>query len=235
MLYDFVKEISQTQADLIKSFAIFYLLLVGNYIGSSIFTCVQIKYIQHNKWLQLLISFLLFYFLVTLLSETGKLEFTPPIEKLIYSIFYFIGFLIVMRLDMRISAVVLLLIFILYFLELNKDFYLERGANINDPIDQDIYNSNKYWITLEWPYKIRLFRVHKKDFRLINQVETIIYYVILFLLVVGFISYGGEIHDTLKRTKNLTWFDVVSDTNICRLKARKSFLHYLKVGLGLKI
>lgn len=140
-----------------------------------------------------------------------------------------------MRLDMRISAVVLLLIFILYFLELNKDFYLERGANINDPIDQDIYNSNKYWITLEWPYKIRLFRVHKKDFRLINQVETIIYYVILFLLVVGFISYGGEIHDTLKRTKNLTWFDVVSDTNICRLKDRKSFLHYLKVGLGLKI
>ena len=111
MLYDFVEEISQTQADLIKSFAIFYLLLVGNYIGSSIFTCVQIKYIQHNKWLQLLISFLLFYFLVTLLSETGKLEFTPPIEKLIYSIFYFIGFLIVMRLDMRISAVVLLLIF----------------------------------------------------------------------------------------------------------------------------
>lgn len=235
MLYDFVEEISQTQADLIKSFAIFYLLLVGNYIGSSIFTCVQIKYIQHNKWLQLLISFLLFYFLVTLLSETGKLEFTPPIEKLIYSIFYFIGFLIVMRLDMRISAVVLLLIFILYFLELNKDFYLERGSNINDPIDQDIYNSNKYWITLEWPYKIRLFRVHKKDFRLINQVETIIYYVILFLLVVGFISYGGEIHDTLKRTKNLTWFDVVSDTNICRLKDRKSFLHYLKVGLGLKI
>jgi len=235
MLNTYINEISQNQADIIKSFAIFYLLLVGNYIGSSIFTCVQIKYIQHNKWLQLLISFLLFYFLVTLLSETGKLEFTPPIEKLIYSIFYFIGFLIVMRLDMRISAVVLLLIFILYFLELNKDFYLERGANINDPIDQDIYNSNKYWITLEWPYKIRLFRVHKKDFRLINQVETIIYYVILFLLVVGFISYGGEIHDTLKRTKNLTWFDVVSDTNICRLKARKSFLHYLKVGLGLKI
>lgn len=65
MLYDFVEEISQTQADLIKSFAIFYLLLVGNYIGSSIFTCVQIKYIQHNKWLQLLISFYYFIFSYT--------------------------------------------------------------------------------------------------------------------------------------------------------------------------
>lgn len=235
MLDTLIKEISQNQADLIKSFAIFYLLLVGNYVGTSIFTCFQITYIQKNKWLQLLISFLLFYFLVTLVSDTGKLEFTPPIEKFVYSIFYFIGFLVVMRLDMRISALVLLLIFILYFLELNKDFYLERGSSITDPVDQDIYNSNKYWITLNWPYKIRLFKVNKSDFKYVNQVETLIYYFILFLLVIGFISYGGEIHDTLKKTKNLTWLDIISDTDICRLKDRKSFLHYLKVGLGLKI
>jgi hypothetical protein len=210
-------------------------LLVGNYVGTSIFTCFQIKYIQENKWLQLVISFLLFYFLVTLVSDTGKLEFTPPIEKFIYSIFYFIGFLVVMRLDMRISALVLLLIFVIYFLELNKDFYLDRGTDINNPIDQDIYNSNKYWITFNWPYKIRLFKVHDDNFKLINKVETIIYYVIIGLLVIGFISYGGEIHDTIKKNRDLTWIDVVSDTDICRLKNRKNFLHYLKVGLGLKI
>lgn len=230
-----INEISQNQADLIKSFAIFYLLLVGNYVGTSIFTCFQITYIQKNKWLQILISFLLFYFLVTLVSDTGKLEFTPPIEKFVYSIFYFIGFLVVMRLDMRISALVLLLIFIIYFLELNKDFYLDRGINIDNPVDQDIYNSNKYWITFNWPFRIRLFKVSNGDFKLINQIETIIYYFIIFLLVIGFIAYGGEIHDTVKKTKNLTWVDIVTDTDICRLKDRKSFLHYLKVGLGLKI
>jgi hypothetical protein len=230
-----INEISQNQADLIKSFAIFYLLLVGNYVGTSIFTCFQITYIQKNKWLQILISFLLFYFLVTLVSDTGKLEFTPPIEKFIYSIFYFIGFLVVMRLDMRISALVLLLIFIIYFLELNKDFYLDRGNNIDNPVDQDIYNSNRYWITFNWPFKIRLFKVNNGDFKIINQIETIIYYIIIFLLVIGFIAYGGEIHDTVKKTKNLTWVDIVTDTDICRLKDRKSFLHYLKVGLGLKI
>jgi hypothetical protein len=230
-----INEISQNQADLIKSFAIFYLLLVGNYVGTSIFTCFQITYIQKNKWLQILISFLLFYFLVTLVSNTGKLEFTPPIEKFVYSIFYFIGFLVVMRLDMRISALVLLLIFIIYFLELNKDFYLDRGNNIDNPVDQDIYNSNRYWITFNWPFRIRLFQVRNGDFKLINQIETIIYYVIIFLLVIGFISYGGEIHDTVKKSKNLTWVDIVTDTDICRLKDRKSFLHYLKVGLGLKI
>jgi hypothetical protein len=140
-----------------------------------------------------------------------------------------------MRLDMRISALVLLLIFVIYFLELNKDFYLDRGTDINNPIDQDIYNSNKYWITFNWPYKIRLFKVHDDNFKLINKVETIIYYVIIGLLVIGFISYGGEIHDTIKKNRDLTWIDVVSDTDICRLKNRKNFLHYLKVGLGLKI
>jgi hypothetical protein len=230
-----IQEISQNQADLIKSFAIFYLLLVGNYVGFSIFTCSQINYIHQNKWLQLFISFLLFFFLVTLLSNTGKLEFTPPIEKLFYSVFYFMGFLIVMRLDMRISALVLLLIFLLYFLELNKDFYLESGKEITDPLDQDIYNSNKFWITLDWPFKLRLFPVNDNDFIIINQIETIIYYFIIFLLVIGFISYGGEMHDTLRKTKNLTWIDIITDTDICILKDRKSFLHYLKVGLGLKL
>jgi hypothetical protein len=236
MLNTLVKEISQNQADMIKSFAVFYLLLVTNYVGTSMFTCFQINYIKQHKLLKLVISFLLFYFLVILVSKTGKLEYTPPIEKLIYSIFYFIGFLIVMRLDMKISILVLLLIFVVYFLELNKDFYLEKGTNIIDIVDKDIYNENQYWITFNWPYKIRLFKIKKEeDFKIINQIETIIYYFILFLLVIGFISYGGEIYDTLKQRKNLSWIDVITDTDVCKLKDRKSFLHYLLVGLRLKL
>ena len=235
MLNTYINEISQNQADKIKSFAIFFLLIVNNFIGTSIFTCNQINYLKQHKWLQLLMAFFLFYFLVTLLSDTGKLEYTPPIEKLIYSIFYFIGFLVVMRLDMKITGLVLSLIFIIYFLELNKDFYLEGGSQIINANDQDIYNKNQYWITLDWPYKIRLFKIDKKDFTTINQIETIIYYIIIFLLVVGFISYGGEVRDTLKKSKHLYWIDVITDTDICRLKDRKSFFHYLKVGMGLHI
>ena len=230
-----ITEITQNQSDIIKSFAIFYLLLVGNYVGGSIFTCFQIHYIKEHKWFQLLISFLLFYFLVTLVSDTGKLEFTPPIEKLLYSIFYFFGFLIVMRLDMVISAFVLLLIFVLYFIEMNKDFYLEKGSNIDNLVDQEIYNDHKYWITLNYPVKIRLFNVKQNDFQFVNKIETVIYYIIVVLLVMGFISYGGEIHDTVRNSKNLTWFDVITDTKICIIKDRKNFWHYFKVGLGLKI
>jgi hypothetical protein len=229
------KEISVTEADLIKSFAIFYLLIVGNYVGTSLFTCFQINFIKTHKWFQLTMSFLLFYFLVILISDTGKLEFTPPIEKLIYSLFYFIGFLVVMRLDISITILVLFLIFCIYFIELNKDFHLEKGKYITDPLDQDIYNDNKYWFTFNWPFKMRFFPINDNDFIIINKVEKIIYYIIIFLLVIGFISYGGEIHDTIRKSKNLTWIDVISDTNVCKLKNRKSFLHYLKVGLGIKL
>jgi hypothetical protein len=228
-------EISEKQADLIKSFAIFYLLLVGNRIDESIFTCLQINYLEKHKWLQLTLAFFLFYFLVTLVSDTGKLEFTPPIEKLLYSMIYFIAFLVVMRLDMRISVLVLVLIFVIFFLESNKDFYLEKGSQITDHTDKEIFDDNKYWITFNWPYKIRLFRVEDKDFVWINRLETLIFYLIIFLLIIGFISYGGELHDSVKNSKNLTWFDLIIDTNICKLKDRKSFWHYLKVGLGLKI
>jgi hypothetical protein len=230
-----INEISTAQADLIKSFAIFYLLLVGNYIGGSLFTCFQIKFIQSHKFLQLIIAFFLFYFLVTLVSNTGDLELTPPIEKLLYSLFYFIGFLIVMRLDVRISSIVIILIFIIYFIELNKDYYLEGDNQIHNVKDKLVFENNQYWITINWPFQVRLFPVNKQDFKYINQIENGIYYIIILLLVGGFISYAGEIRDTLKTKKNITWFDIITDTEICKLKEKKSFLHHLKVGLGVKI
>lgn len=234
-MFEFLKEISLFQADLIKSFAIFYLLLVGNYIGTSLFACYEINYIKTHKLFQFVLSFLLFYFLVILVSDTGKLEFTPPIEKLINSFIYFIGFLFVMRLDMKITLIVLFLIFTIYFIEINKDFYLDRGNDIHNLLDKRIYNDNRYWITLNWPVRLRLFPVNNDHFVVINKVETVIYYMIVFLLVIGVISYGGEIHDTVSRSKNLTWLTVISDTSICKLKNKKSFLHYLKVGLGMKL
>lgn len=228
-------ELSENQADIIKSFAIFYLLLITNYIGNSLFTCLQISTITSHKSIQLFSAFLLFFFSVTLVSNTGKLEFTPPIEKLLYSIIYFIGFLIVMRLDMRISALVLLFIFIIYFIELNKNFYLNLGCKITDSNDKQIYNDNKYWITLNYPYKIRLFKVKEDDFKIINNIESFIYYFIVILLVIGFIAYKGEIRDTLSKSNKLTWSSIILDTSICNLQDKKSFWHYFNIGLGIKL
>jgi len=228
-------EFTENKLDIIKSFAVFSLLLIGNYVGTSIFTCSQVNYIKKHKFIQLFGAFLLFYFLDTLLSETGKLEYTPPIEKLLYSFIYFIGFLIIMRLYVTISLLVLFFIFIIYFIETNKEFYLERGSKITDPEDKKIYNDNRYWITLNYPYKIRLFKVNQTDFKFIDKIEICIYYVIVMLLVMGFISYGGEIHDTLSKSSKLNWINFILDTNICKLQDRKSFWHYFKIGLGIKL
>jgi len=42
-----MSELTENQADIIKSFAIFYLLLIANYIGGSLFTCLQINTIKN--------------------------------------------------------------------------------------------------------------------------------------------------------------------------------------------
>ena len=73
-------QISLYQTELLKSVAIFYLLILGNFI-TGLFTCQQKNFIQNNKSIQTIVAFGLFYFLVTLVSETGDLEFIPPIQK----------------------------------------------------------------------------------------------------------------------------------------------------------
>jgi hypothetical protein len=233
-MFNFLNEISTTQADLIKSFAIFYLIIFSNTV-MGLFTCHQITFLQKNKIILLFIAFLLFYFLVTLVSNTGFLEFVPPIQTLIHTFIYFIILLITTRLDYRVMIIVLMIIFIIYFIELNKEYYLELGKQIYEKNDKSIYNDyTKYWITLDYPYKIRLFLIQDEHFKIINKIEYILYIFIYILLILGLIAYGGEIKETLIRKKNLTWIDVFTNTKICNLNERKSFIHYFKIGLGLK-
>ena len=80
-------QISLYQTELLKSVAIFYLLILGNFI-TGLFTCQQKNFIQRSKLVQTIVAFGLFYFLVTLVSETGNLEFIPPIQKLIYTFLF---------------------------------------------------------------------------------------------------------------------------------------------------
>jgi len=225
-----INEISTIQADMIKSFAIFYLLLIGNYVSSSVITCYQSQTIRKNKWIQLFLVFCLFYFLVTIFSNTGKLECVSPIEKLLFTFVYFIGFLLVMRLDIIITAIVIFLIFMVYFIELNKDFYSRSNAKNNECNKID-----RYWININWPIKIRWFPIDKQSFSNINKIETVIFYLILALLIIGFISYGGEVKESLKRNKNTNWITVIMDSNTCNLGIRKGFWEYFKMGLAVKI
>lgn len=224
-MLDLFNEITYTQADMVKSFAAFLMIIFGAQIGDSLINCEQLVFLKTSKWFNLVASFFLFYFLVTIFSNTGNFEHISPIVKFVYSILYFLVFLIVMRLDMRVSFFVFVLIFTIYFIELNKDFYL-------DPKNK--HYTNTYLISINWPFKIELIPINKEFLSLLNKIEKVLYYIILLLLVLGFISYGGEIKDTVKSSR-LTWLDVVTDTKFCKIKDRKGFWHYFKMGLGLKL
>jgi hypothetical protein len=224
-MLDLFDEITYKQADMVKSFAAFLMIIFGARIGDSLINCEQMMFLKNSKWFNLFACFFLFYFLVTIFSNTGKFKYTSPIVKFLYSILYFVVFIIVMRLDMRISFVVFILIFTIYFIELNKDYYLEtKNKNKN----------NDFLMSIDGPVKIQMIPINHEFFSTLNKIENLLFYVILFLLVLGFISYGGEIKDTVKSSR-LTWVDVITDTKFCKIRERKSFLHYFKLGLGLKL
>ena len=224
-MLDLFNEITYTQADMVKSFAAFLMIIFGARIGDSLINCEQLEFLKNSKWFNLTASFFLFYFLVSIFSNTGNFEEISPIVKFVYSIIYFLVFIIVMRLDMRISIFVFILIFTIYFIELNKDYYLdEKNKNKN----------NDFLISIDWPFKIQMIPINHEFFTTLNKIENLLFYAILLLLVFGFISYGGEIKDTVKSSK-LTWIDVVTNTKFCKIKDRKGFWHYFKMGLGLKL
>jgi hypothetical protein len=224
-MLELFNEITYTQADMVKSFAAFLMIIFGAQIGDSLINCEQLVFLKNSKWFNLAASFFLFYFLVTIFSNTGNFENISPIVKFVYSIIYFLVFLIVMRLDMRISFFVFLLIFTIYFIELNKDYYLDE-KNKNKKKD--------FLISIDWPFKIQIIPINHEFFTILNKIENLLFYAILLLLVFGFISYGGEIKDTVKSSQ-LTWIDVVTNTKFCKIKDRKGFWHYFKLGLGLKL
>jgi len=227
------QDISLYQADLLKSVAIFYLLILSNFI-TGIFTCNQKNFIQNNKMVQTIIAFGLFYFLVTLVSNTGNLEVIPPIQKLLYTFIYFFIFLISIRLDFRVMVAIICLVVLVYFIELNKEYYLELGSTLTNNDDKTVYNDHAYWITMDWPFKVRLFPINPDQFSIINKFENVLYYFIIIFMVLGLVAYRGEITIALHKRKDLSWFEVFSDTHKCKIAQRLPFLHYVSVGLGLK-
>ena len=229
-----LEEISISQVDFVKSIAMFYIIILGNFIPG-IFTCSQKKFINSSKFVLLLITFMVFFFIVTLVSDTGNNMFIPPIQKLMYSIIYFIIFLFSMRMDLRITLIILSLLILVYFIELNKNYYLKTSEKITNMEEKNVYQDHAYWITLDFPTKIRLFPVKPDQFEFVNKLERITYDVVVVLIILGVIAYRGEITETLHKKTDLSWFDVVIDTSECKITDRLPLSHYIKAGLGYNI
>ena len=74
-------------SEIIKSFAIFYLFIFCN-ILLKLFPKSHLKFMVSNYTFIYIAGFLVFYFLITLFSDTRKN--IPPIQKLVYTLVYYI-------------------------------------------------------------------------------------------------------------------------------------------------
>ena len=227
-------QISPGNIDLVKSFALFYILILATFLYN-LFTCYHLKFILDNKMVQYVSGFFLFYFLVSLSPTTEDNEVIPPIQKLLYTVMYYILFILTTRLDIKIMLWVLILVMAIYFIEINKDYFLNMDMKKLQSANANVYNDHMYWITFDYPFKVRLFPVKTSDFEIINTVEGLLYYCIFILIFVGLIAYGGELKEQIKNHKSVNWFKVFTDTKICDFKNRKSFFYYFKQGLSLSL
>ena len=227
---------STYKLDMIQSIAIFYVFVFSTFIFT-LFTCSERDFIMKNKTAQYVIGFFCFFFLVTLFSKTNNAMYEPPFQKLIKTFLYYIVFILSTRLDYRIMVIVLILIFVNYLIQLNEEYYKKLfDSNKIYELDKknNPYYNYDYWITLTYPIKIRFLQVKKTDLNILNKINNYLYYIIIVLVVFGFICYGGEMKETIKNSKNFTWTDVIYDNKDCKLKnSRKSLLYYFKKGLNI--
>ena len=221
--------------DLITSLAIFYLIILSNFM-LQLFTCYQQHVITNNKTIQYFLGFFLFYYLVGIFSDTGYMDFVPPIQKLLLTVGYYLFFLLTTRLDIYIMLIVLFLIFTIYFIEINKEYFLNTKKKITNKKDLEFYEDHNYWISLDHPFYIRLFRFNQDQIKYLDIIEQFIYYVICVLIIIGIIAYAGEIkYETGINKKTITWGDILNNTKICDIKSRQSFITYLRIGLGVRL
>ena len=221
------------EQDIITSLAIFYIILYAHF-NIDLFTCFQRSFITKNIYIQYIIGFFSLYFLVTLFSKTGQLSFVPPIQKLLHTFVYYIIFLGSIRLDSRIMVATIFLILLVYFIQLNITYYEKGLSNNISKKDALLYDNYKYWITFDYPIQLRLIKVNSRQLKLLSVVNNILFFIIICLILFGFICYGGEVKDLIKHNKSLTWIKVITDTSICKIKQSKSLWYYFKTGLGIK-
>lgn len=165
------------QIDILKVLFVFYLLIFSAQIHN-IFTSLNIKIITKNIVLQYILIFLVFFFLVSSISNTKKLMDIEPIQKLIYSIFYFTLFILTLKINGTLRNIIFILLIICYFLDMNHDHYYNLLKNNN--------NNKYYWITWKYP-QINMYPVKLSQLSILTKINTYIIYTIFILFIIGII------------------------------------------------
>ena len=119
-------------------------------------------------------GFFIFYFFVTIYSKNKY----PPLQRIIYTIVYYIFFIIYVNFDLIYTFIIGILIFIIYLLETIKLFY---STNKNP--------DENYWITLDYPIKIRKYKFDKSQLNTITKIESAMKLIIIITIFMGLYKY----------------------------------------------
>lgn len=208
---------------IITALSAFYLIVFSTYL-SFLFTCNIDNAIKNNQLIILILGYFLFFYLVTLTDKKYVSE--HPIEKMLKTFMYYLLFLLTTRLEPKVILFVIILIFIINFLQINKEHYLELLKNKKEK--EDIY-----WITLHNPIELKLFKVKKEQLEMLDNIENILYYVLISSIIIGFVSFYGELK-YMKKDSNISYYRLLFDRNICKFRDGRSLIQNIKYALNIK-
>lgn len=227
--------INTTLSDLMVVLISFFGLLYTSQV-SSIFTCQQVRIHKSNIIYQYLFAFGVFYFIILLVNKDVTI---PPIQKFINCIIYFIIFLILNRLNYEIMILVLLLFFSIYFIFVTKKYYYKLNSsndiNSNSQLNKkevSIIADHQYWITWDSP-RIRLFPVEPYQYYYISLLNKCILFLLIILIILGFINYIGQLKYTFKN--KITLYNIFIKLPSCApLNNNLSFIDYILLAFNYK-
>ena len=171
-------ELIDYQIDILKVLFVFYLLIFSSQIHN-IFTSLKITKFTDNIGIQYILIFCVFFFFVSSISNTKKLMDIEPIQKLIYSIFYFILFILTLKINTILRNIIFTLLILCYFLDMNYDHYYILLMNNSN-------NNKYYWITWKYP-SINMFPVNLQQLDVLNKINIYLTYCIYILFTFGII------------------------------------------------
>lgn len=210
---------------LISALAAFYLIVFSTYL-SFLFTCNIDNAIKNNQTLIIIMGYFLFFYLVTL-SDKFNVD-NHPIQNMLITLLYYIVFLFTTRMDIKITCIVVLIIFIINFLDINKEHYKILLKNQKSKKDD-----KTYLISLNKPFKIDLIPINEEQLIYIDNVELALNYSLYILIAIGFLSFFGEMK-YMKGDKNISLYKLFFDRNICHIRDKRSTLDNILHAFNIK-
>jgi len=177
----------------IKVVALFYLVIISTKFNFPV-NCMFVQEINKNY---IITGFVLFYLLV-ILVDTVDFKDVSPLTKILYAFWCFLVFMITNRLDYKIFFIALTFIFLTYFIHISKGYYNSHNQEVS------IFNNI-----------IQKFNKNLNLLDLLNDIQTFNFFMIAFVLIIGFICYAGELK---YKYKNMTLLNIITDKRECQQK-----------------